>query len=240
MHQKINDKLISIPPYLSAAWKDVRALFLNGEDLHVALVDGTLCVIPRPEKDLVDEIFDFHSRWLEKTELEKMAGAKNAKIEERAHEMAKELPLFSFGGSKEGMMASPAMQHNPELANAPDIPKETLRKIAGIARVLVPNELHMIPPAEPHCNCPHCQISRAVQASVDAEQAIAPAIESEEIVTPQDLKFRTWDIEELSENLFLVKNPLDAMEEYRVFLGDTIGCTCGHSKCEHIGAVLNT
>lgn len=232
MQYKISDKLISIPPFLSAAWKDVRAVFLSEEDLHVTLLDGTVCVIPQPEHDLIQEIFLHHTQWMERSETEKPKVKRS-----RGPDLSKEIPLFSFGGAQEGMAS--AMQHNPQLANAPDIPKETLKKISGIAKVLVPNELHMIPPAEPHCNCPHCQISRAIQNSFE-DGLEAQSSETEEPISPQDLSFRTWDIQEMGEKLFLVKNPLDPLEEYRVFLGDPIGCTCGHTKCEHVEAVLNT
>jgi PhoH-like ATPase len=49
-----------------------------------------------------------------------------------------------------------------------------------------------------------------------------------------------WGIEQTAEQLYKVTNPLDANEQYNVFLGTPLGCTCGLKNCEHIRAVLNT
>ena len=61
-----------------------------------------------------------------------------------------------------------------------------------------------------------------------------------EEVTDEDLKFRTWDIKQPGKKLYLVTNPLDNNENYNVFLGKPVGCTCGQKYCEHIKAVLNS
>ena len=55
-----------------------------------------------------------------------------------------------------------------------------------------------------------------------------------------DLKFRDWDIEQKSEELYEVTNPIDQNEHYQVFLGNPVGCTCGKKNCEHIRTVLNS
>lgn len=64
--------------------------------------------------------------------------------------------------------------------------------------------------------------------------------EPEEEVPLEDLQFREWDIEEKGAGLYLVKNPLEPSEEYRVFLGESPGCTCGQKGCEHLHAVLRS
>jgi hypothetical protein len=61
----------------------------------------------------------------------------------------------------------------------------------------------------------------------------------EELVSDDELKFRTWDISQSNEKLYIVSNPLDDHEHYSVYLGEPIGCTCGQKLCEHVRAVLN-
>ena len=62
----------------------------------------------------------------------------------------------------------------------------------------------------------------------------------EEIVSDEDLAFRDWEIKQTTDEKYQVTNPLDANEQYNVFLGNPLGCTCGEKNCEHIRAVLST
>ena len=78
-----------------------------------------------------------------------------------------------------------------------------------------------IPKAEPHCNCTYCQIARAIQAG---SLELGEHDEVEE-VSEEDLKFRDWDIEQKSEEIYEVTNPIDQNEHYQVFLGNPVGCT---------------
>jgi hypothetical protein len=63
---------------------------------------------------------------------------------------------------------------------------------------------------------------------------------NDEEISAEDLRFKEWEIAKLSQNLYKVINPLDSNEEYQVFLGTPIGCTCGIHHCEHIKAVLKS
>ncbi|HEY5259597.1 MAG TPA: hypothetical protein VIJ46_03040, partial [Rhabdochlamydiaceae bacterium] len=92
----------------------------------------------------------------------------------------------------------------------------------------------LLPNPEPNCNCMHCQVAKAFH------QEVGPTIDIDEEVSSDDLKFRTWDINQTTDKLYLVTNPLDAKEQYNVFLGDPMGCTCGDNHCEHIRAVLSS
>jgi hypothetical protein len=130
-----------------------------------------------------------------------------------------------------------AMQHNPELADSPPLPEEMLEKISAIARMLSPQEILQMPKAEPHCNCFYCQITRAVQGPFPVENNEE---EIEESVDDKELSFSEWDIQQTGDRLFSVSNKLDANEQYRVFLGEPVGCTCGKNGCEHILAVLKS
>ena len=62
----------------------------------------------------------------------------------------------------------------------------------------------------------------------------------EEEVSREDLQFREWDIEQTSEKVYVVTNPLDKEEKYQIHLGKPIGCTCGSAHCDHIRAVLES
>ena len=126
------------------------------------------------------------------------------------------------------------MQHNSAQGDAPDLPAELIQKIAGIAQIMAGGDLKNFPKPEPHCNCMHCQVARAIHNGEKEDEA------DEETVSDEDLQFRTWDISQSGEKLFTVTNPLDSDEHYNVFLGSPVGCTCGESHCEHIRAVLSS
>ncbi len=53
------------------------------------------------------------------------------------------------------------LQHNQKLASSPDLPQEAIDKIREMAKDLDFSQDHLeMPTAEPHCNCPYCQIAR--------------------------------------------------------------------------------
>lgn len=143
---------------------------------------------------------------------------------------------FGEGGTLDSI--STAMQHNPEQASMPNLPPELLDKVASVARALGADEAFEPGQAVPHCNCFYCQLSRAVGGQ--EPRAEESALVEEEEVSDDDLRFRTWDIEEAGEQLYTVINPLDPTERYSVYLGTPIGCTCGEENCEHIRAVLSS
>jgi hypothetical protein len=80
----------------------------------------------------------------------------------------------------------------------------------------------------------HCQVARAIHNESSLKK------ENEDIVTEEDLRFRIWDIHQTGEKLYTVTNPLDPREQYNVFLGSPLGCTCGQNNCDHIKAVLSS
>jgi len=231
---KINAKLLNIPPYISTSWNNVDSVFLkkeNGKDTLVIVLKGaaTIVTIPDLDKHTLESVFTAHAQYLE--EASKTASSAKGSI-------SFGLPISSemFGNNLETMTS--AMQHNPNQADAPDLPPELLNKIASIANILGDEATSTIPKPEPHCNCVHCQIARALQGSKPMSH-----LEEEndgEAVTEEDLKFRNWDIKQIAEKLYEVTNPLDSHEHYQVFLGEPLGCTCGQKNCEHIRTVLNT
>jgi len=128
------------------------------------------------------------------------------------------------------------LQHNPEQADTPPLPPEILEK-SNLSKASS-GRSDLAPKAEPHCNCPYCQITRAITGALLEAEASIPQIEEE--VSAADLTFRNWDIKQESNKLYCVTNPLDTKEHYSVFLGEPVGCTCGSKNCEHIQAVLRS
>jgi hypothetical protein len=137
---------------------------------------------------------------------------------------------FAFGTSLDGLGGM--MQHNPNQANAPDLPPEILQKIGAISKILSPSDEVDLPKAETGCNCFYCQIARALNP--------ATSVLEEPEVTAEELNFQQWTITQTGDKLYMVVNRLDDHEKYNVYLGQPIGCTCGKEGCEHILAVLKS
>lgn len=250
MKIKINEKVICFPPYISTTWDNVRFLrveldpTLQSEVLVITLTDGYRIKIPNLEQKFIHAIFAAHLKYIEqKTEaytLEKEASlAKKIPLEPEAGLNSSSQTGFGFLkfgiSGLEGLGA--ALQHNPSQYDTPPLPAEILNKIAAIAKIVGNEDIAAMPQPEKNCNCIHCQIARAIHQGNEENES---TVDYDEEVTEQDLKFRIWDISQNGEKLYTVTNPLDANEQYNVYLGDPIGCTCGQKTCEHIRAVLNS
>lgn len=237
---RIDEKILSIPPYISTQWSQIRALYVKGNLLVITLHDGDNVNIPGLSQEVMEKIFLAHSLYLEQEISSSHSASSIAQIKltpplnflQSATEVDNPL-RFAFG-NPEG--SGIAMQHNPAQANAPDLPQEVLNKVSAIAKIVTPEDLNALPKAEPHCNCVHCQIARAIHRGLKqtADE------ENEEKVADEELQFQQWDITQAGDKLFNVINRLDKEEQYRVFLGNSIGCTCGKEGCEHIIAVLKS
>lgn len=239
---KINDKLLSLPPYLSTTWTHISAIHTKGNILAVTLIDGDTVNIPALKQDVIESIFHHHADFLEKDD-------NTLTYESRHFDDSQNLTLSSGLGPNSNFDASlrlafgsmdgitPVMQHNPEQANAPELPPEILNKISSIAKILAADEV-TLPKPEANCNCFHCQIARAFTST----ESVTPSalIEERDVINEQDLQFQQWEIHQTDDKLFTVTNKLDALEKYNVFLGQPVGCTCGKQGCEHILAVLKS
>jgi hypothetical protein len=215
---KINKSILHIPPYISTSWENITSIFAQEHLLIVILKNETKIEIPNLSAQIIELIFDTHSKVLENN--------------------VKHKTSISFGlpSSNIGLESIPsAMQHDPQQKDAPDLPADIIKKIAGVAKIFAEETNIDFPQPEKNCNCMHCQIARALQisAGVNPENL-------DENVNDDDLKFRVWDIKEENNKLFSVTNPLDQTEHYSVFLGEPLGCTCGKKNCEHIKAVLKS
>lgn len=252
---KITPKILSIPPHLSVAWSQIRALYTKEGVLTVSLTDGTAIPLPSLSSEERETLFQAHSAFGG----ESVAKTASASGQPTSLQFIQAHPLGSQPQGKDSSELSAngtvrfgfenlepfqsAMQHNPALAHIQNMPKEILDKIAGVAKVLAPGEISDMPKAEPHCNCPHCQIARAIHGETAKPADLEVTIQDEqkeELVTDDELKFSEWDISQFDEHQYVVTNRLDTNEQYRVFLGEPVGCTCGKSGCDHILAVLKS
>lgn len=239
---RINPKILSIPPYISTSWKNVLSLHLDRRDersiLVIGLVNGATIEIPHLETSEMEAIFNAHQKYLELETLQPPApqGLNPPAIHPTVNlEHPGTLLSFPLPFGIEGINMTNLLQHNSEAADSPNLPKEVLEKIATLTKSIGFENPDQFPKAEPHCNCMHCQIMRALhQDQDDAEE------HHEEEVSDQDLKFKDWDIDQTGDKLYIVSNPLNQTEHYNVFLGNPVGCTCGERNCEHIRAVLNS
>ncbi len=241
--KKINQKILSIPPYISTSWKNINTLHMKEIEgrpvLVIALHNGTSIEIPGLEQGLIEEIFEAHSKYVEQETREPQVESL------KTFEPSKESdPSFSFGipfqmsGGNGSLNPTSFLEHNPSQSDAPEMPPEVIQKITSITKALgMDMEQMNIPKAEPHCNCPYCQIARAVQTD-DTANMTEELVEEE--VSEEDLRFRDWDIKQEDDKLYIVSNPLNTEEHYQVYLGNPVGCTCGKKNCEHVRTVLNS
>jgi hypothetical protein len=238
----INSKIFHLPPYISISWNYVAALHLGGTSLIVTTLKGNLITVPNLSPELLEKIFQAHALYLENnTSQEKspsgLTSAKNLQPFAQAlmnAEQNMELP-FRFGFSTFDGLGS-ALQHNQAQSNAPDLPEEILQKISAIAKIVTPEDQAVLPKAEPHCNCMHCQIARAINTGINI---IDEQSNSEEPVSEDELNFQPWEIQQNGDKMYTVTNRLTLLK-YNVYLGEPIGCTCGQVGCEHILAVLKS
>jgi hypothetical protein len=237
---KITPNILSIPPYISTTWNNISSLQTEetqeGYHLHITLTDGSKTTIPNLPQSIVDAALSAHAKYFD--------------IE---NEVKKNITPFSPAATPNGFSMKLGMpgleslnsvlQHNQDDYASPHLPADVLDKISQLSNLMSKEEINGIPHPEPHCNCPHCQITRAIHHGTENNKCLCinPEEEStEEIVSDEDLHFRSWDISQTSNQLYSVTNPLDPQEHYSVFLGSPLGCTCGAKNCEHIKAVLSS
>jgi hypothetical protein len=219
---EITPKVLSIPPYLSTTWENIAALKTEkvggAYTLQITLKKGDQVSIPSLPESAINSILEAHAQYLQPAN-----PLQNPKFP---------IPFsFSLPFRQEGPLPSlgESMRHNPEQSDLPEIPPEVLGKIAMIAKAFGFDDFSALEPAQPDCNCIYCQLKRAFTPNPDEER-----------IRDEDLHFRDWEVNEVSDQLYTVISPLDKNEQYRVFLGEPLGCTCGQKNCEHIKAVLHS
>lgn len=252
---KITSTILHIPPHLSTSWVQVRALYLKGTDLVVSLMNGDTIAVPGLTAETRDTIFSSYAAFLEGQQQKQAPNPPTRPLPFQIFQANQNPqagtppfinpeggPMIRFGLESMESLTS-ALQHNMAQANMPDLPKEILTKIAEVAKVVAPDDIQNMPKPEPHCNCTHCQIARAIHNLADGKhiEPISASVENkEEEVSEKDLSFQQWEIVQTAEKLYTVSNRLDPKEHYNVYLGEPVGCTCGKPGCEHILAVLKS
>lgn len=245
MEIKITARGLSIPPYLSTSWSAIAALQMRGDILAITLISGEVLQIPNLDASAIQEIFKHHAAYLES---DQSVANRPARKEPRPIGPRELQELFEQGPPSSvqfafGIPGMPgdgfvgAMQHDPAHRNAPNLPDEMLQKIGMITKIISPTDAAQLPRPEQGCNCFHCQIARAMGNSF-SENCETTIDESD--VQDSDLQFEQWGISQTGDKLYTVTNKLDTQEKYSVFLGEPVGCTCGHPNCEHILAVLRS
>lgn len=210
---QITPKILSIPPYLSTTWDMIASLKPEScGKLVVTLRNGDQVTVPSLSEPEITSIMEAHAQYLQPT--------------------APTFPVpfsFSLPLKGEGPITSlgDAMRHNPEQSDLPIIPAEILGKVGIIAKAFGFDDLSLLDEAQDGCNCTYCQLKRAFSPTEDR-------------IKDEDLHFRDWEVKEISDKLYTVTSPLDKDEQYSVFLGEPLGCNCGHKNCEHIKAVLRS
>ena len=243
--KKVGREILSLPPYISTSWKNVEALHLKKvEDeqiLVVVLRDGTAVDVPGLQHDEMMQIFKAHAQYTtEQESVDQKPTRTGVKLGPNGDSAVSFSLPFEGRNLVDGIENMGAfMQHNVKQSHAPDLPAHIIDRIVGITKACGVDVSKMeIPPPEPHCNCPYCQIARAIKGG-SREKDKEASIE-DQAVSEEDLRFRDWDIRQKGDKLYEVSNPLDTEESYQVFLGHPVGCTCGQKHCEHIRSVLSS
>jgi len=238
---KINNKILSIPPFISTSWNEISSLYVRNDVLIVLLMEGNEIHIPNLDMDTLFLVFNTHANVLEEQQ-KTPAPTHAANLQALPFGSNVDIPFrLGIGLGTIQDIGSSIFQHDPSQANIAPIPIEILQKIISITQIVSPGGLQMLSKPETECNCVHCQVANILlQEFSDMDALAAIKQNSPEKVSEADLHFQNWEIQQIGDQLYSVSNRLDGNEKYRVHLGDPVGCTCGKSGCDHIVAVLKS
>lgn len=240
---RINHKILSIPPYISTSWKQVLSLKTEKKDnsflLHIHLQDGSFISIPEIDESLINAIFTSHSKYLENETIPPISPPSSAsffmELPKESLSFISPPPFLHLLQEFKGL--SSLIQHDIKKSNDPSFPQEMINKIVEATKSMKIENPKDLPKAEPHCNCPRCQISRYMNL---AFKPIENDMDIDEEVKKEDLSFKDWIIYPIENNQYKVIHPDRKEELHLVNLNSPVMCSCGSSCCEHILAVLNT
>ncbi len=235
---KITPKILSIPPYISTTWDQIASLRVVEKNLLISLKDGCQSQIPDLSKEAIDRIFSFHAANIENPPVRTEEA--NPFIQGLQTGFKELVAALSKLGTNAFASLSKVAEHDPKSSDLPDLPPEMIEKVRLLHQVLSKDDISTMAPPENGCNCMYCQIVRILREPYSEEHHENVADKELEHVEEKDLEFSEWIVEPVGEQLYKVTNKLDRHEEYRVFLGNPIGCTCGKQNCEHILAVLKS
>ncbi len=233
---KITDKILSLPPYISTSWERVIALHMKGTELIITLKEAPAVSVDGLSPEVIEQIFSAHASFLEQ-EASRGVTPRRADIDVGPIRMA-------FGAID---AAHQMLQHNPMQRDLPPLPQEAVEKIGRLASMIPAEDIRAMPLPEEDCRCLYCQMAGILRGKLEMQELSLKHQEpnaqpdeeiKDEEIKDEELHFEQWDIQAVGEKLYLVTNKLEASEQYRVYLGNPIGCTCGKPNCEHLVAVL--
>lgn len=221
---KITVELISIPPFISTSWSEIAAITKPSiNTVTFMLKNGTSIDVSDLEEHTINEIFTCHQEFLLN------------KAENNTKKVPFDLEQVTSLGLSDLPFLGGSFTHSTALSDSPNIPESLLSRIRSLSSQTNFSDITLasMPTAVDACNCPYCQI-------VNAMRPVAESIDSDKVVSDEDLTFSQWEITPQENNLYTVTNIENKEEQYSVFLGTPIGCTCGTNNCSHIKAVLES
>jgi len=229
----VTKRMLHLPPYISTSWENVIALHMEQDEdsddplLVVTLSGGVQICIPDLREEMVQDLFALHAQILT------MSGA------EASEEALKFTGDFHFARNpwEPREVLQMLMRHQPSLRDEPPMPQAIINKLQSIGQLLDRDILKRLKPPLEGCNCPFCQVHRAVLTDLYDDEVTA-----EELPTapPEEVHSGEWVIQSEDQSTFTVFAEHAPQTRFRVCLSDTISCTCGLPNCDHVKAVLLT
>lgn len=239
---KITSQILSIPPYLSTRWDYIQSLRVQDKALLVTLQSGPPCSIPGLTEEEISQIFTGFATYAhhpkEETKSDELLKKDLSQLVEGVKKGVSEFVslLSKLGGHSLGF--AKALEHDPANAHLPPLPPEIVGRIEMLLQIVSEEDILAMPEPESDCNCMYCQVQRILRTALEKKKERGE--NEEEPVDESELKFNEWTVEQSEDKIYIVRNKLNPQEEYRVFLGEPLGCTCGKANCEHIIAVLRS
>ena len=239
---KITPSVLSIPPYFSARWEFIQSLRVQDKQLIITLQDGSSSSVPGLTEEELSQIFGafvtYSDQLKEAPKTEDLLKKDLTQLVEGVKKGFSEFLNVLTKTTGQGAGFAKALEHDPANANLPPLPQEASQRVEMLLQIIPEEDILAMPEPVPHCNCMYCQVQRLLRETISRRKEIG---ENEgEPVDESELKFNEWIVDPIGDKLYSVKNKLNLQEEYRVFLGEPLGCTCGKPNCEHIIAVLRS
>ena len=238
MDIKITKHLLSIPPYVSSRWEFIQSLRVQEQRLIVTLKDGSSCTVPSLSQEELSQIFIAFSSYAQQPEGEEVFKKDISQLVEGMKKGFSEFVNMITKASGQALGFAKSLEHDPSNAHLPPLPPEARKRVEMLLQIVPEDEILAMHEPIADCHCMYCQVQRLLREAISRKKH--PTEEEEEPVDESELKFTEWTVEPLADKLYSVRNKLNPQEEYRVFLGEPLGCTCGKANCEHIIAVLRS
>ncbi|MBM3198803.1 MAG: hypothetical protein FJZ58_06075 [Chlamydiae bacterium] len=227
MHIRVSSQSLSVVPYISTSWSQVSSLKSIPQDenweLWISLQEGSFVTIPGLTQTDLEEIFSAHASYLENSSRPSLQDTSL---------LTSSFPLTftEFQG------LTTLLHHDPDKSNHIELPKELQDRIIALVATIPLKESLILPQAEPHCSCPHCQMVRLVEQGMQLPSSFCEEQETMNEETP----LPSWDIKQVGKDEYLLTSTEFSQETYTVHLDSPVRCSCEINGCEHIQAVLKS